>query len=123
MENEKQPIPPDANINDRVITLPANLDPSRRDRLVAKLAEYKTRVNRYSPPEDELDTFYKIFVLQAVLDAGFVSTRSLYEKLTANSGTMDERVFNNACAVIEDYIVTGGQKVRNTSCPFEAIPV
>lgn len=123
MENEKRPVLLDDDANGRVIALPANFDQSRRDRLVAKLAEYKTRVNQYSPPEADLDTFYKISVLQAVLETGSVSTVALCDKLIAQCGRVDARVFSNACAVIEDYIMTGGRKVRDSSRPFESIPV
>jgi hypothetical protein len=35
----------------------------------------------------------------------------------------DAPTFDNACAVIEDYIVTGGHKVLDASRPFEELSI
>ena len=85
-----------------------------RDVLVAKLAEYKKRLedNSYKPPWAQWDTVYKIAVVEELLEHGEVNTYELSRKLAEQAGgVFDVGAFNNACAVIQDYITTGGKDV------------
>jgi len=82
-----------------------------------KLAEYRKRLEKqkekdlYKAPEFFTDMNYKIAVLDRLLTTGEVNTYELSRELNLMYKGFDSSVFNNACAVIEDYILTGGKKV------------
>lgn len=90
-----------------------------RARLRAKLDEYKERLNKkqkvkpYGAPETQLDfdTIYKIAITQKLVDDGEVNTHDLSRSLVAQYQTFNSELFNEACAVIQDYITTGGRNV------------
>lgn len=63
-----------------------------------KLAEYKKR-------KQNLDTFYRIEILNWLMNHGEVSINEILKKL----GNVDREIFDNAIGVIEDYISTGGK--------------
>lgn len=66
-----------------------------------KLAEYKKR-------KQDLDTVYKIEILNHLITHGEVSINEILHKLDA----VDRKIFDNAVGVIEDYIKTGGKNTR-----------
>ena len=80
-----------------------------REVLAAKLKEYESRWDNFKPPELQLDTFYKIEVAKALLETWELNTWDLSRKLKAQQGSLNLILFNNACAVIHDYVLTGGQ--------------
>ena len=85
--------------------------PEDRYPLVRKLAEYKTRIEPFRAPELQLDTLYKIAVLEPLVRDGEVNRTATREALSEAYGTVDERLFHNAWGVIMDYIETGGRKL------------
>ena len=91
-----------------IIRLPD--DEEMQARLRHKLAEYKERIEPYRAPELQQDTYFKIQVLERLLERGEVNTYNLSLELAARLGKREFSVddFNNACAVIQDYATTGG---------------
>ncbi|MFA6136297.1 MAG: hypothetical protein WC705_03005 [Candidatus Paceibacterota bacterium] len=98
-----------------IIELPD--DQELRQVLENKLAEYNERLkkNPYLSPESPeiLDTKHKIAVLEKLLKDGSVNTYNFSKELSeARDFVFDASFFNNACAVIEDYVKTGGRRTR-----------
>ncbi len=98
-----------------IIELPD--DPELRQMLEDKLSEYNERLkkNPYLPPESPeiLDTKHKIAVLEKLLNNGSVNTFDFSRELSETRGfVFDASFFNNACAVIEDYVKTGGRHTK-----------
>ena len=83
-----------------------------REAIEKKLDEYKSRYDTSKAPEQQYDTIYKIAVAQKLVDEGQVDTYALSNELAAKFGPLDIRLFNTACAVMADYIQTGGQNNR-----------
>ena len=98
------------------LTMPK--DPALVTKLEDKLLDYRTRLdtlreeNPFKAPESFTDTNYKIAVLERLLAEGEVDTQQLSRELNEKYGGLDVKVFNNACAVINDYTETGGDSVR-----------
>lgn len=87
-------------------------DPTRITRLWEKLAEYQGRIDPFRAPELQMDAICKRTVLLTLLRHGRVDTHKLSREMAEQFGSgFDPRAFDNACAVIEDYIKTGGQSV------------
>ncbi len=93
-------------------------DESRVRQLELKLEEYRKRLRErsaYKPPEMD-SNWWKVRVLEKVLgdEGSGVKTSDLaYEILRdLNQEVFDSTqmmFFDNACAVVEDYVLTGGQ--------------
>lgn len=77
--------------------------------LVIKLEEYKERLQQHSALGQQLDTIYKIAIAQELVNNGEVNTNDLAKRLAGKYGSVDDDIFENACAVIQDYIKTGGK--------------
>lgn len=104
-------------------------DPENLARLQTKLKDYKRRLtvqeSQYVPDHDDMlvdgesikklrltaDTRYKIAVLEKLLLNGSVDKDQLYKELINNDKTFDQSSYDNAFGVIEDYVVTGGERV------------
>lgn len=105
----------------RRIKFPENIEMVKA--LQEKLAEYKNRLvlqkekNPHRPPETFTDTNYKIAVLEKLLTDGEVSAYKLFEELLEKDGSLNEGVFENALAVISDYVQTGGENARRVRRP------
>lgn len=94
-----------------VIILPKS--ERRRKQLQAKLEEYKKRVESFRHPGAQMDTTFKIAVLETLLKNERVETWELSQQLASiYRGHFDLKAFDNACAVIKDYCKTGGKKAR-----------
>lgn len=83
-----------------------------RDVMEAKLKEYESRLDKFKAPELQLDTIYKIAVAKSLVETGEVDTHNLSMELNNRYGFLDERLFDNACGVISDYISSGGKNLR-----------
>jgi len=57
------------------------------------------------------DTNYKIAVLEKLLTDGEVESDDLLSEIKMKYGIVDKECFNNAFAVIKDYVETGGSGV------------
>ena len=94
-----------------VIVLPEN--ETHKTQLRRKLEEYKGRVKPFRAPELQMDTIYKMTVLERLLRDGQVNTWELSREIAKTYGSdFDGHAFNNACGVIEDYCETGGQNTN-----------
>lgn len=82
-----------------------------RERLAAKLEEYRERIRSrpYDPPELQTDSYYKIAVLEVLLEAGTASRSEVHDIIKTRFNRVDEREFHNAWGVIEKYIYAGGR--------------
>ncbi len=92
-----------------VVTLDLN-DDALVARLKAKVEEYKDRLEHQSPykaPEQYTGTRYKLRILEGLLQNGMLDTWELSRQIAAE-GPIYGRKFNNACAVVEDYILHAG---------------
>jgi len=83
-----------------------------REALLQKLEDYKKRYNQYGAPETQLDTIYKLAVIEPLVENGEVDENEVRNGLIARFNTLDEGLFANAWKVIRDYARTGG---ANTS--------
>jgi hypothetical protein len=83
-----------------------------RETLERKLQEYKGRLDPYIPPEHQLDTIYKIAVLEPLVETGTVRQTEVREALQAKYGFVVDMAFSNAWGVIVDYVETGGRKLH-----------
>jgi hypothetical protein len=97
-----------------LVTVKRPDDPAKQAQLQAKLQEYKARIDRWAAPELQMDTICKIAVLEKVLKSeGEVYLPELADEMMAKYGSgFNHYSFNNACSVISDYCLTGGQKTR-----------
>lgn len=107
-----------------LIFLPEN--PQAVEQLENKLKEYKSRFEEikksrgyndaFKAPEQIFDliadTHYKIAVLETLLQEKSVNTNELYEKLHGEDHYFNQDSFINACAVINDYCETGGERSK-----------
>ncbi len=109
-----------------VIRLPE--DKGRVEQLERKLTEYQGRLERHrkkvrvehpywSPEQINCflsDTRYKIIVLSRVLKDKKVKTYNLSREIAKGEaeGWFDVDAYQNACGVIDDYCLTGGQRAR-----------
>jgi hypothetical protein len=89
-----------------IITVPT--DSIRVNQLRTKLAEYNDRV---SDDPSCNDSRYKAYLLSKLLKDGVVDTQQLSMAILREEGGLDMPIFVNACIVIEDYVLTGGQEV------------
>lgn len=91
-------------------------------RLQKKLKDYRARhqkeiatIDAYKAPEQVFvmlaGTRYKIAVVEKLLLEGEVNTHELSRELLKKDGNVDAESFNVACAVIDDYMKTGGKNV------------
>lgn len=88
-------------------------DPQIVRLLDAKYQSYRERRARQRENGDqqgELDSFYKMTIIAHLFNDGCANFSAIATYLRVHYG-LDEALFQNACAVIEDYIATGG---RNT---------
>lgn len=95
-----------------VIELPK--DSMRVEQLRMKLEEYRRRVfqGRWSA-EELFDLYLRIVLLEKLFAEGRVNTWGFAEELCGRFGGYPPRqVFNQACAVIDDYCKTGGVNNR-----------
>lgn len=79
--------------------------------LGAKHQAYKERRARQRENGDqqgELDSFYKMTIIDHLFNDGRANFSAIATYLRVRYG-LDEEIFQNACAVIKDYIVSGGQ--------------
>lgn len=94
-----------------IIVLPK--DESLIQQLRLKLEEYKKRYNPYRSPELQMDTICKTQVLERLLRDGSVNTHELSKELYDTYGSsLGGNSFNDACAVIADYCMTGGKQTN-----------
>ena len=95
-------------------------------RLQKKLKDYRARIQRemaaidaYKAPEQVFEmlagTGYKIAVVEKLLLEGEVNTHELSRELLEKHGKIDAENFNIACAVVDDYMKTGGKNVTGGS--------
>lgn len=89
------------------IVLP--IDKSWQEELKGKLEEYRKRWKPYLPPEGQIDTTYKIKVLERLLMDGKVVTWDLSRELVRELGKLNGHAFNNACQVIKEYCSEEGR--------------
>lgn len=101
-----------------IIVLPK--DPNRVTQLKLKLVEYCHRV--LTDPAN-LDAEYKLSILNKLLWDGAVNTKAVSMEIFGAHGFVDVRAFANAAAVIEDYVLTGGQGVYYGGLPTVNQPV
>lgn len=82
-----------------------------RERLAAKLEEYRERIRSrpYNPPEFQTDSYYKIAVLEALLADGSATRSAVHDIIESRFNRVDEREFHNAWGVIEKYVYAGGR--------------
>lgn len=104
------------NLEKKIIKFPEDINIIKA--LQRKLKEYKGRKNAleakknlYIPPEIVIDTNYKIAILEKLLTEGEINIKELSQELINKYGSLHFECFDNACAVIEDYVNTGGKKV------------
>ncbi len=94
---------------------PAIVLPEREERklqLYAKLEEYKRRLGKRSG-YSYMDTILKIRVLERLLKDKRVKTHKLSLELSREFGSdFDVERFDNACGVIENYCLTGGERAH-----------
>lgn len=98
-------------------TIPEGQRDALTQALKAKLQEYDRRLrdeileNPYRAPET-LDSHerYKRACLRLLLKDGMVNTMALSRTFGKLEGGVDD-LFNSACAVIHDYVLTGGRRV------------
>jgi hypothetical protein len=64
----------------------------------------------YKAPESFAYVNYKIAVLEKLLTYGEVDIHELFRELNEKFSGLDVDAFNNACAVIQDYVKTGGKE-------------
>ena len=103
-------------MNRVIVEIP--MDRNRRKQLINKLAEYKKRYQPYCAPDLQMDVICKIAVLEAILLDNRVNTWDLSRKMQRKYGSaFTLTVFNNACAVIDDYCQTGGKRVTGGGLP------
>jgi hypothetical protein len=110
--------PPEAErVSSIVITLPPN-SPDLQTALEAKLQEYKSRLTFENPEETFygteylVDALYKKLILEELLRKGELNTDKLKARMAKEGGSLNEPALMNAARVIEDYVLTGGKKVR-----------
>lgn len=88
-----------------------------------KLEEYQKRYNPYHAPELQMDTICKIQVLERLLRDGSVNTYELSKELYDIYGSsLNGNSFNSACAVINDYCVTGGKQTNGGTGLSASLP-
>lgn len=94
-----------------IIELPS--DPKRVQQLKLKLIEYHNRFDRYKPPEAQMSPICKIAVLSHLIEDGKVNTQELMAEMEKTYGSgFNKGYFLRACAVIEDYCLTGGANLH-----------
>lgn len=112
-----------AQDNPTIIRLPE--DPIRKKQLELKLEEYARRLEEgddaYRHPELQLklgvDARYKHDVLERVLKNGSLNTWE-YSRELGKAGTFHASAFQTACAVIDEYCKTGGERcIGGTGLP------
>jgi len=85
-------------------------DQDKRERFEKKLAEYKKRLEGTFDERTVMDIKYKITLVEELLEKGEVNTWELSRKIAKEDKRIDADAFQNACGVIHDYCLTGGQK-------------
>lgn len=86
-------------------------DPERKKQLEAKMREYETRATGKGLSIDDPGAFdYKVrnALIATLVERGEVSIIDFYLELRATSEYFDDRVFDESCNVIRDYVETGG---------------
>lgn len=106
MESEKNFVE-----NNPDIELPFDFDTTL---LYKKLAEYQARLSRevHENPDRNLgdfDTFYKIAILEKLLDQKHVTSGEALHDLSLKLQKMDLGRLRTAYKIIEDYVKTGGK--------------
>ena len=90
-----------------ILVLP---DKVRVEQLEKKLEAYKGILDPWCPPELQMDTIYKITVLERLLRDGEVNAWELCLEMIDTYGSgLDVYKFNVACGVIDNYCKTGGK--------------
>lgn len=99
------------------ITLP--YDENLIIRLELKLQEYKKRYEIHRAPELQMDTIFKIVILEKLLLEWEVRTWDIAREWVKNNPSLcDGDAFNNACGVIRGYAENGGENlVGGTGLP------
>ena len=103
----------------KLTAIPEGERKPRLKKLKSKLEEYTARLkgewedSEYFP-FDSLNpsTRYKRDILRLVLKMGTLNTWALLIAIGETDYSIDLPRFGNACDVIEDYITTGGKKLR-----------
>lgn len=102
-----------------IIKLPT--DPTRQNQLKEKLQEYKQRLknNAHRHPQLQMGTICKLAILERLLEKKEVKTWDLSRELAEKyPESYKPHMFDSACAVIDDYCLTGGKNVHGgTSLP------
>jgi len=83
--------------------------------LTQKLEQYKERMaGNIVPKAVQLDSAYKIILVQELLKEGKIDTTVIEKKIRDHYGDdlFDEVKFKNACGVIKSYISDGGKKLH-----------
>jgi hypothetical protein len=94
-----------------IITLSS--DPKSIQQLKLKLLEYNNRLDHYKPPEAQMSPICKIAVLSRLLEKGHLNTLELMAEMEKTYGSgFNKGYFLRACAVIEDYCLTGGANLN-----------
>jgi len=88
-------------------------------RLEAKLREYEEKQDLYKAPEQQpfQPAFYKQHILRRLLDSGEVKTWDLSREIHEKYGYADSARYSNSCAVIADYVATGGKRCLRGGLP------
>jgi hypothetical protein len=107
--------PPDRNKNNEGPKIKLPEDVTLTKSLQDKLAEYEKRFEKKQmerlAQEDLWDVIYKIAVLNKLLTDNEVDINKVSAELTEEYGSVNEKILENAIAVIEDYIKTGGKNL------------
>lgn len=91
--------------------------------LRAKLGEYDARskkiwdTEKYRAPEVIFTQSYNRDVLRMLLEKGEINTWAMSRALEKRNYTFDPRAYNNAVAVIADYVKTGGKNTSKGGLP------
>jgi len=75
--------------------------------LIAKLKEYKARIEESASRIEDLSSKYKILVLESVLKKGIAG----YNELLKNIPNENIKIFNDAFNVIENYVYNQGKNL------------
>lgn len=95
----------------RSVKIEGSITESRRTQLAKKLEEYFQRINDHQRSErSRNDARIKHAVLETLLKTGKIDPSEL-RKVLAKESWFDEERFQNAVAVIEDYVQTGGANI------------
>jgi hypothetical protein len=82
-------------------------DPARVEDLKLKLEEYRNRLEKQKG--GKLDTVYKAAILGSLLSSGEIKSEDIAKELSDLHNGINRKDFENAVAVINDYIKTGGK--------------